>query len=412
MRLRRPQRAAGAIWAGWLLTTGGGILLIAAHRSGSDAAIYEFWFETIVGGTIFSTFGVLLASRRPENSIGWIFSAAGLFSAIQLLTGQYAVYALVARGGSLPGGPVAALISNSLQSSVVMAFLLLLLLFPTGRPPSPRWNWAGFMLLGGIALAIVGFALDPGPLESLPFAESPLGLESAGAIPEGIQVMGGVLAAGGGFGALLSLLVRYHRSRDEQRAQLKWFAYAAVLGMVAVLVVPEPWGATVWTLGPSGLPVAAGVAILKYRLYDIDRIISRTLVYAILSAFLGAVYLGAVVILQASLGRRLGASPPAVAGTTLGVAALFRPARRGIQAIIDRRFDRARYDAQRTVEAFGVRLRDEVSLERLARDLLDVVRGTMAPAHASLWLRDEGKIEASNNPVTIPERLTGTRGTR
>jgi len=381
---------AKAVFASWLLWLGIGILLIVVHREASEIGVYEYWLESIVGSTVFAIPGVMLAVRRPANVIGWFFLAGGSFSSFQLATGEYAVFALRVRHGDLPGGDVAALISNSVQVSVVLTFLLLLLLFPTGSLPTPRWRVGAYLLLAGFGCVTVGSAFGSGPLESLPFVQSPLRVTGGEALFAAVVGVGGSLAVAGGVVALASLLVRYRRSKGEQRQQLKLFAYAAVLGIVIILVTPERFGSVAWTLAPSGLPVAAGIAILRYRLYDIDRIISRTIVYAAVTAFLAAFYFGVVISLQAVVGERVGTSPLAVAATTLAVAALFRPARSRIQDVIDRRFNRRRFDAQQTVEAFGARLRDEVDLDDLRADLMGVVSDTMQPAHVSLWLRASG----------------------
>jgi len=277
--------------------------------------------------------GALIASRHPNNPVGWLMAAIGLSEVVSRFSYEYAAYSLVTHPGSLPGGAGAA--------------------------------WLDIARLA--------------TFEEILFAVIPV-----------VMVC---LAA-----SLVCLVLRFRRSRGEERQQLKWVALAAVLGALNIvlsdlLLGPAGLESRATELvsetigGPGVFAGAAGVAILKYRLYDIDRIISRTLVYGLLTAFLGAAYFGVVVVLQTVLGGGVEDSPLAVAGTTLAVAALFRPARQRIQIVIDRRFNRHRYDTQKTVDAFSTRLRDDVDIDTLATDLLAVVRQTMEPAHASLWLR-------------------------
>ncbi|MBA2427888.1 MAG: hypothetical protein H0V60_12520 [Actinobacteria bacterium] len=266
------------------------------------------------------------------------------------------------------------------------ALTFLPLLFPTGRPPSRRWRPVAW--LSGTCLGVLVLYVATGSW-SLTGKQLLGEVEVAGFAPLLLLLLACGLASAA------SLVARFRASRREERQQLKWFVLA-VCGLVVLFVldglqIPVGAGNALAVILIPCIPAAVGVGMLRYRLYDIDRIINRTLVYGALTAFLGALYSGAVVVLQAAVGERIGSSPLAVAATTLAVAALFRPARALVQTLIDRRFNRSTYDAQKTVEAFSGRLRDEVDLDQLSSDLVAVARTTMQPAHASLWLRPAGE---------------------
>jgi hypothetical protein len=341
--------------------------------------------------------GLLIVSRRPGNVIGWVYALVALVFAAGEFAGSYA-------SRPLPGRVWAALVPDlAWIAAIPLGATLLLLLFPTGRPPSPRWRPVVWAAVVATVVAVVAAALTPGPMEYLPGVENPLGLERAGwALDLVAQVAFGVIAAAV-FAAAGSLLVRWRRARGVERQQLKFLAYAAA--MLVVVEVGGSWlphalsvvAATSITLL---FPVATGIAVVRYRLYDIDRIINRTLVYGLLTALLGAVYAGTVLVLGQVFGG-VGGNPPrwVVAGATLAVAALFQPARRRIQGAVDRRFNRRKYDAAQTVEAFAARLRDELDLDALSAEVLAVVNQTMQPTLASLWLRP-----AAQTPPTGQER--------
>ena len=267
---------------------------------------------------------------------------------------------------------------------------LLFLLFPDGRPLSRRWRWAVALAATAIVLQAAGAALKPGELVDAQVA----GIDNPAGVPGGdrLEAFGALLGLASIVVATVSLTLRFRRARGDERLQLKWVAAAAVLFGLSCLVAAAIW-TVVGGLPPGGqllilvafstIPVAAAIAILRHRLYDIDVVINRALVYGALTATLGATYLGLVLL----VGLALGQSGFAVAVSTLAVAALFRPARARIQAAVDRRFYRRRYDAALTLEAFGGRLRDELDLDSLGADLRGVVRDTVQPAHVSLWLR-------------------------
>jgi hypothetical protein len=365
----------------------GAVLSAASGRLLKDSG------EGLVLTLAFASFlvvGGLLVARRPDNRIGWIFTAVGLLTSAASLAEGYVIYAYVTQPGSLPGRLVAAWVYTWIWLTLItLTVAFPLLLFPTGRSLSPHWRPVSW-LAGGLtaAWAVLG-ALDPsldiynGTIPNpigVPAADPNAGLLST--IVNGLTLF--VLAA-----AIGSLIVRFWRSQDVERQQLKWFAYAGALVVLAGLstqVVPSlgnlPWVTVV------ALPIAVGIAILRYRLYDIDRLINRTLVYGLLTVVLGLGYAGIVLVLSQLFGGIRGEPPSwVVAGATLSVAALFQPARRRIQAVVDQHFNRRKYNATKTVEAFSLRLRDEVDLDALSTELLDVVDRTMQPTTASLWLR-------------------------
>jgi hypothetical protein len=356
-----------------------------------------FYLAMVLAFTAFMVVGAVIVAHRPGNAIGWIFSAVGLLSAAGALGMEYAEYAYVTRPGSLPGAVVAVSLYWFWFPLLGLILVFTPLLFPTGRLLSARWRPVAVAAAVGLAAVTVLAALQPTiRLQNEDYTVgNPIGIagvpdpEAGGAV--GTVLLGllfGCMAA-----AVASVVVRFRRSRGVERQQLKWFTYAAALLFLSFLLTgfllpAGPVTDVVFGLTIALVPTAAGVAILRYRLYDIDRLINRTLVYGLLTALLGAVYAGAVLLLGQLFGG-MGTEPPswAVAGATLAVAALFQPARRRIQAVVDRRFNRRKYDAAKTIEAFSARLRDEIDLDTLSAELLAVVHQTMEPTRASLWLR-------------------------
>jgi hypothetical protein len=389
--------AAYSLWALCLLLSALGVVFwVLGAATPQPPGDFGFRGIDIIYTVAFSTVGAVIASRRPHNWVGWLFLAAGLGFAIVGIAYEYAVYAVLTHPGLLLG-PEAAWVLNWIWPLTLAALAWVVLVFPDGRPLSPRWRPAIWVAGLGAALAASGLALSPGPLDEFEVVRNPFGLEDAGVVvglltPVGMASWGVALLAAGA-----SLVVRLRRARGEQRQQLKWLAYAAALAattQAANLMSFLVWGTrpgvlvAAYICALAAMPVAAGIAILRYRLYDIDRIINRTLVYGLLTALLGLGYAGAVLVLGQVFGG-FGAEPPswAVAAVTLAVAAVFRPTQRRIQAVVDRRFNRRKYDAAKTIDAFGVRLRDQVDLDTLAAELLAVVDQTMQPTQASLWLR-------------------------
>jgi hypothetical protein len=350
----------------------------------------------------FSVVGALIASHRPENSIGWIFLAVGFFYGLLSAGDEYAIYALLTNPGSLPLGAAASWLGQWLWAPGLGLILVFLpLLFPDGHPPSYRWRPVAW--LGGIS---IGLAVVSSMILLWPERGPALvtGDESPSHVVDVILLFALPLMLLAGLGAVISLLVRFRRARGDERQQIKWFASAAALTFVWILVsevfeelisieggVPEAilafTSASASLVIPS-IPIATGIAILRYRLYDIDILINRTLVYGSLTAMLVSLYFVGIVVLQRVFVLLTGEqSTLAVVASTLSIAALFNPLRRRIQSFIDRRFYRRKYDARKTLEAFSATLRSETDLDRLGEHLAGVVGETMRPAHVSLWLR-------------------------
>jgi hypothetical protein len=335
----------------------------------------------IVGAPIL---GGLIASRRPHNPYGWLWLGFGLGLSLQLLSGAYAAYAFVKPGSLVapstiphllnPGGPLALTLAS-----------FLLLLFPTGQLPSPRWRFVAWIAaVSGAALISLNF-----------FFLSP---DKAGGVISVVAVVAASALFVSVFLSTISLVVRYRRANGVERQQLRWLAGAAVLVGVYIvgglLGLDRLLGEGLWNLvnaaTNAGLYAAVGVAILRYRLYEIDFIINRALVYAPLTAMMVAIYVGSVVGMQAVFRALTGQeSTLAVVASTLAIAALFNPLRRRVQTVVDRRFYRPKYDAAKTLEAFSATLRDETDLQSLSDQLVGVVTDTMQPAHVSLWVRPE-----------------------
>jgi len=338
--------------------------------------------------------GGVVASRRPENVVGWLFLAGALLSGLRALGGQYAIYGSITAPGSLPAPEVAAWFSNAVQFlGPVIIFILIPFYFPNGRAVTPRWRILPVAALGVLPLATLLAAFAPGEVLDGTGIQNPFGYEALRPVND---VLGSLLFAwyiALIFASVLSLVVRFRRAQDEERQQIKWFTYAAAFIPVWFMTnrpVEEAFPMLFHLLDAlviAAVPVAAGIAVLRYRLYDIDRIINRTLVYAVLTAALVGIYFGSVVLLQYALRTLTGGdSQLAVVASTLAIAALFSPLRRAIQTFIDRRFYRQKYDARETLEAFSGRLRGETDLDALGDGLVAVARKTMRPEHVSLLL--------------------------
>jgi hypothetical protein len=338
-----------------------------------------------------ATVGAVLATRRPRHPVGWLLLVLGLALNASGVAAAYTAYGLVARPGALPAAGAVARYSPALILTALPALSFVLLLTPTGSLPSPRWRWWAWATVAAPVALLVAVALARGSLDPRYQVDNTLDFRGVGGVllvvnqlALGVTLLALMVAAG-------SLVVRFRRARGVERQQLRWVAWAAML--VALAAVTALASAALglpdmlaWATGAcvALLPLAAGAAILRYRLYDLDRIISRTLAYSLLTVLLGGSYAGVVLGLGQLLGRD---SPLVVAGATLAVAAAFQPARRRIQAVVDRRFNRRRYDAARTIAAFSARLRQQVDLDTLTAELLGVVEQSMQPTRVSLWLR-------------------------
>jgi hypothetical protein len=363
---------------------------------------FEGWHSVVNDGIPIAIFlvsavvGALIASRLPSNPIGWIF--LGLVVALGL-AGATDGYVLFALDRGEPGGvvPWAAMYAADVFLAFFATLLYTLLLFPTGRLLTRRWRVVFWTATVGVLLLSTSVVTDPGKLDEYPEITNPAGVDNvvlAWLAPPGFFLFLGSLVA-----AAVSVVLRFRRARGIERQQLTLFVAAGVLATIGFVVSPAAEdvsgstdvGIAITLLGVLALPVATGVAMLRYRLYEVDRVISRTLVYGALTVILGAGYAGLVLAGQALFSSFAGGGDLAIAGSTLVVAALFLPLRSRVQRVVDRRFYRRRYDAQRTLEVFGARLREQVELEALQSDLRTVVHETMQPAHASVWLRDGGR---------------------
>jgi hypothetical protein len=380
----------------WILS--GTALALAATATGLATAagtVDVGWGSLgIVMVLVFGTVGVMIATRHPRNPIGWIFCASAVANGLGALAGGYADYRQAGSGsaGSLAEA-AASYATVSWIPVVLVPVAYLPLLFPDGRLPSRRWRPVAWCAAFGIAAAVLTSATQPGALEDYPGLANPYAIDNV------------VRTTGEGLAALvvlcvlvaspLALILRFRRAGYEQRQQIKWLVWAGAVAAATIAIgtagydlLTPPVANTAIMLSVLGLPVATGIGILRHRLYDIDVVINRTIVYGALTVTLAAGYLGSVLVLQLVLRPVTHGSGPAVAVSTLAVAGLFRPVRSRIQAVVDRRFFRRRYDAVRTLEDFGVRLREQLDLDALGVDLRTVVNDTMQPAHVTLWLRD------------------------
>ena len=385
-------------WGTWTLTAALYAVGITIQEIAGDRALDKGSLVTHIGLLVaflgFSTVGAAVAVRQPRNAVGWIFLAIGLFVAIALASGEYANYTFVVEPGSLPGGVVAGWFYLWAWLPALMLVMFLPLLFPNGRVPGRRWRPVLWALVALLVVSIATAWFVPGPMHDGQGKGKPAWPDN----PVGAHVLAGVsgnavvvilivalLAA-----SLASMIVRFQRSRGEERQQLKWMLFAVIVLAVTVAVpaaIGVNFGDFVFAASVALLPAAVAVAMFKYRLYDVDRVISKTLVYGTLTVILAGAYVGLVLAGQWVFSSFAGGSNLAIAASTLVVAALFLPVRARVQRFVDRRFYRSRYDAQRTLEAFGAQLRGHVEIEGLRDGLVDVVEDTMRPTHASIWLR-------------------------
>ncbi len=400
----RSRRAAA--WLGWtlfglsiVLTAAAGLLTYLGYSvqgtSESAGAGVTFGLAMLM----YPLVGALLVSRRPKNPIGWMFCVIGVFAALNAVSAEYTTYATMARPDPLPMAAYMAWLANWAWVPSGLLVIILPLLFPHGRLPSRRWRPALWLAIAIMTALILNRAFVPGPFEDYPSLRNPFGIEGAEGLLRALYEANTLLLLMVSL-AVAALVARFRRSRGDERQQLKWFVYAVAV-MAAILAATFIAGALLnkepvdiayvpMLASMATLPVAVGIAILKYRLYDIDLLINRTLVYGSLTAALVVVYVGSVVVLQYAFRALTGQeSQLAVVASTLAIAALFNPLRRRLQGFVDRRFYRRKYDARKTLEAFSAKLRDETDLEALNNELVGVVRETMQPTHVSLWLRPD-----------------------
>jgi hypothetical protein len=395
-RLARPRRWPGVVaWTLWALAMAVWLVipwLDDRLRQAGRPDLTQWDLRPGVALVSAATVGAVLASRRPRHPVGWLLLAQVTTNLGTGAAAQYLAWGQLAPGGPLPATRAVALAYPASAGGGLLLLGFVLLLTPTGTLPSPRWRWWASAMVAVPLLLAVAVTLAPGPVDpSQLVLGSPfdlLGLGGALLVVNQLALAFTTLAVAVCAG---SLVARFRRARGVERQQLRWVALAAALLVVAAgaalvglaLDAPEvvTWAISAWV---AGLPLALGAAILRYRLYDLDRIISRTLAYGLLTVLLGLGYAGIVLGLGQLLGQ---GSSLVVAAATLVVAAVFQPARRRIQQAVDRRFNRRRYDAAQTIQAFSARLREEVDLDTLTAELLEVVEQTMQPAQASLWLR-------------------------
>jgi hypothetical protein len=379
-----PRAAARLAWTLWVLSfalTVFSLWLLVLNLSYPGVHIFAHWVDSTLFAIGFSTVGAVIAPRTPpHNPIGWLFCVVGLLFAVTHFSAEYAIYALLAAPGSLlPAGEAAAWLSSWLWVPQLGSVVLVVLLFPDGQLPSRGWRWVAWLSVHLVLMGAVLSALSPGPISiSLGPIHNPLGIESLPNVYKIVEWVVSTLI----FVAVISLFIRLRRARKLERQQIKWFVYATAL-MIGSGILTYPASEainSVWLewisfvpfiVGVMAIPISMAIAILRYRLYAIDLVINRTLVYGPLTATLVALYFGAVVLLQrlfvALTGER---STLAVVASTLLIAALFNPLRRRIQGFIGRRFYRSKYDARKTLEAFSDTLRDETNLETLNDELV------------------------------------------
>jgi hypothetical protein len=348
----------------------------------------------VLAALVAATVGAVLAARRPRHPVGWLLLTLGLAVTASGVVDGYARYGLLARPGALPAARWLAVFSPATLYVGFVCVGLVLLLTPSGSLPSRRWRWWVRVMAASPLLLLAALAAGPG-LVIAPYDQA-IDLVRVPALAGPVRVAIGLafaIVTAGLVAGVWSLVVRFRRARGVERQQLRWVALAAAVTVVpaSVVLAGTVAGGTgsVLVILAAGvcmvlLPLAVAAAILRYRLYDLDRIISRTLAYGLLTLLLGGGYAAVVLGLGQLLGRD---STLVVAGATLAVAALFQPARRRVQQVVDRRFDRRRYDAAQTIAAFSSRLRQQVDLDALTTDLVAVVERTMQPTTVSLWLR-------------------------
>jgi hypothetical protein len=378
-----PRAAVRLAWGLWGLAAA---LLAAAMVLGPWLLPGYVGFQVVLS-LAFVTVGAFLGGRRPANPVGWLLLAWGMVMAFSAFVGAYVERGLLRDPGSLPGPEWAAWAEAVIWHPAFGLLAFLLLLFPHGRLPSRRWRPFAWVTVAAYLTLSLSAAAAPGAVELYhPEARSPVRLPLADLANNvfGWLLPGQLLLL---LVALVSVVLRLRRATGEERQQVKWFVYTVVTVTVAFVAGIVVFGAGLLFPLFGLIPVSVAVAVFKFRLYDIDRLINRTLVYGLLTALLVAVYAALVFVLGRLLDPATGDSALAVAASTLAVAALFQPARRRLQELVDRRFNRGRYDAAQTVEAFSTRLRHQVDLDTLSVELLAVVDHTVQPASASLWLR-------------------------
>jgi uncharacterized membrane protein len=392
-----PRAGAFALLA-LTLACGVTTLLLLVLSGSATRPGFGFPGSTLVFAVSCSVVGAAITLRRPHNAVAWILLASGLSAAVYELTVSYAYYAIGVRGGDVPAGVWAAWVGSWMwipTSSLVP--VLVPLVFPDGQLPSRRWRPLVWYAAFTLVIFILATALVPGPMEEGGFVRNPVSPFRDGDFSfRDVQLPTLVLLLVALIGSVAALVRRFHGSRGVLRLQLKWFVYASALAAVWMFLIPFLQDSKPYQVGGilmiTAIPIVIGIAIMRYRLYDIDLLINRTLVYGVTSAAIALTFFAGIVALQAVLRPFTSGSELATAASTLVSFALFQPIRRRVQSAVDRRFDRSRYDAERTLDAFAIRLRDEVDLDAVRADLVSVTYKTMRPAHASVWLRERARV--------------------
>jgi len=391
MTARTAGWVSGCAAAISVALTSAGIALAYVDRQLVPASLTGWTFSNISSELVnmaVPVAGFVLVSRRPENRIGWLFLGAGLGLGLGGFSNQYALHALVVDRGSLPAGRVFAWLTSWVWVIPVAMLSLLFLLFPTGRLRSRRWRPAAWFVGGALALTVAEALVLATRFWAHPLTL--IGPGSPGGPAAFLNLVTTVLVSAALLVSVAAIVVRFAKSSGEERLQLKWCASAALV--LAVVFVASIWANSaianvLQSLAFLCLWTAIAIAVLKYRLYEIDRIISRTLAYAIVTGLLVGVYVG-LVLLTTEVFRFH--STVAVAASTLAAAALFNPLRRRVQQVVDRRFNRARYDADQAIAAFAASLKDTVDLDSVREDLAGVVHRALEPAHVSVWIKERG----------------------
>lgn len=389
LALTAPRLALVLTAASVALATGALVWLALSWGAPLPDA-WGFRGYAIVHAIGFTAVGAIVALRRPANAIGWLLLGAGFVAALGAFALEYGIYAIVGRAVALPGGVFGAWLGSWTWVLYVVGGLeFVVLLFPDGRLLSTRWRPVGWATILLVLVTSAFMAFKPGPLQAAAYTDNPFTpISSLLADTLGVIAVASMLPVAGG--ATWSLVLRFHRSTGIERAQIKWLAFSAVplVGAgFASAVLPDKLGQVLAVFLQLSVPVAVGIAVLRYRLYDIDVLINRALVYGTTTAAIGVAFFAGIVVLQAILRPLTSGSELAVAASTLVCFALFQPLRRRVQSAVDRRFYRSRYDASRTLDAFTSRLASEVDLDAVGAELADAVAATVRPAHVSLWLR-------------------------
>lgn len=394
---------AGLVWAVIALDLSFAFAVWVFAGPGPDTPAFGpvlfFWMAASIGGA-----GALIATRKPRDPVGWVLWVSASMVTLAISGADYVRLSVTSFGGTLPlTVPVAWLQGLAFLPAVILIAGVMPLYFPDGRLPSRRWRWVTWLAAFGIVVVILPSAFDPGPLVNTTI-DNPLGIA-------GFHDLDGLLALSNVVISLLVLplaiassVLKFRRGTPTVREQLKWFAAAASFTILSFMSSVVGFGLISdagWLLGLVGLvllPVAIGIAILRYRLYEIDRIISRTIAYAVATAILGAAFAFAVLVMEGILASVTQGETVAVAASTLAVFALFRPVLRRVRRTVDRRFDRSRYDAERMLEAFAGRLRDQVDPSSVGSEVRTLVAHTVAPASFGFWIREARAVTGPRNP--------------